>query len=114
MSIEPLGNGSMVYEGCLGLLIDGKQCTLGKEARVDQRADSTLPDRRSRQRDGHVYAPIGASVMMYNFVIEVDNIEMDVYNKPGAQLIGFSGSDWGQLYRCNRGVPPDVLHRIQR
>lgn len=34
--------------------------------------------------------------MMFDFVIEVDKIEIEVYKKLCAHLIGFNGRDWGQ------------------
>lgn len=79
VKIWALGNGSMVYKGCHVLLTDGKRCSLGKEVRVDRRVGDTLLDRRSRKRDGHVCVPIGGEVMMYNFVIEIDEIEIVVF-----------------------------------
>lgn len=58
--------------------------------------------------------PIKACIMMLNFVREVDDIEIEVYEKPGAHLTGFNCHEWGRAYGQTRGIPSNVLHRIQR
>lgn len=105
--------GKMLYEGCPRLLADGRSCELGKSARRERQSHGGLPDTNSRGRDDHVCVVIGQGVPMFNFVVDMDDIEdIDVYNVPGEQLFGMSGQQWDRAYGPTT-LPSIVVDRIE-
>lgn len=75
-----LEDDEVLYEGCHLPLSDGSPCELGKFARKE--FSQWNPDRvgeNARICQGHVYCPIGKGRRMFNFVVMVNDIHLNVF-----------------------------------
>lgn len=108
-----LGDGRVLYEGCDGLLNDGQACELGKSARRDQSRGRPIPASKNlRDRTGHVCRPIDCGKKMWNFVVVIDDLHIDVFEGPGQDLLGMSGQAWEDQFGPN-AYAEDIMERVE-
>lgn len=108
-----LGDGWVLYEGCDKVLNDGQPCKLGWKARCDRlRRRPLFVAQNIRDRTGHVCCPIGTGMKMWNFVVVIDNLAIDVFGVPGQDLLGISGKQWAKTYGPNAYLE-DIMCQVE-
>lgn len=102
----------MVYGGCQRILHDGRQCKLERWARCGRRASDIFPKHNSWFCDDHLCVVIGEGVPMFNLIVEIGTLEVEVYKTVGIELLGMSNRQWAWAYG-KIPIPRDVVSQIQ-
>lgn len=90
-----LCTGAFIYEGCGGVLSDGRPCTLGKHKRRLRMQNPESPlGPKSRSRLQHTCSRDGEGTYMYCFAVQVGSVVLQVNEANGQQLMGISGQDY--------------------
>lgn len=80
-----------MYEGCQGLLSDGRVCVLGVTAQRSRQVGAYQVGLNSRNRVGHACQDIGEGTHMFRFLVKTHVGRCQVWEEAGSQLFGMSG-----------------------
>lgn len=97
------GMDNAYMKGVISQLLDnGKPYKLGKLARQDQLLVQDPPIMLNlRDHTCHVCCPIGGGTKMWNFIIIIDDLEIDLFKGLGVKLLGLSGQCWVDGFQAN-------------
>ncbi|CAM6124012.1 unnamed protein product [Calypogeia fissa] len=95
LALWGMRNGEFCYEGCQGMLEDGRACALGVSARRKRlRFPMTPFHPDARDRAQHTCANIGKGLPMFSFYVQIDGEVMEVWEDAGAQLFQMPGHEF--------------------
>lgn len=79
-TVYGLGFGRVLYEGCHGILNDKNPCALGRSTRWDRfQGFALLAMVMNQNREGHTCSRIGKGLKMWNFVVVIDDMNIDIF-----------------------------------
>lgn len=82
---------SLVYEGCQGLVEDGRVCALGITVRRARQLGVYREGTNSRNRSGHTCEEIGEGSHMFCSLVRTSVGRCQMWEEAGMQLFGMSG-----------------------
>lgn len=83
-----------MYEGCSGILSDGRMCALSVNGRTqDMRKKGGFINPHHRDRAGHHCCPLGQGIPMYGFQIRVTRRTLQIWEKVRTELFGVTGAN---------------------
>lgn len=109
-----MGDGQVLYEGCDKVLNDGQPYKLGKSARHNRLHGHPLPTMMNiRDYTRHVCHPVGSGKKMWNCMVVLNDLHIDIFEGPDQDLLGMLGQTWANQFGPNAYVE-DVMEGLKK